>query len=169
MDESAHTSDRWGGGNERDQQTEIASCFVWTELTVPVITAALSLKPALSDKVLAALVRGVEVAAEQPKLQVRTHERTHGRGRGSRTKIVHRRMGRSQRPLCIFLPFFRNPDLLLSFGRHGFCLCWLDSRFSPGRYSRFWQKGGKNKSAAESTAVAIKSSKFSMFQFAHQV
>lgn len=38
---------------------------------MPVMTTALNLKPALSDRAIAALVRGVEAAAERAALQVR--------------------------------------------------------------------------------------------------
>lgn len=57
-----------GGGNTTDQGSR--SC-VWTELTMPVITAALNLKPTLSDSAIGVLVRRMETASEQPKLQVR--------------------------------------------------------------------------------------------------
>ncbi|CAN0517734.1 unnamed protein product, partial [Ectocarpus sp. 8 AP-2014] len=46
-----------------------SSRCLWTELTVPVMTTALNLKPALSDRAIAALVRGVEAAAERAALQ----------------------------------------------------------------------------------------------------
>ncbi|CAM9300299.1 unnamed protein product, partial [Hapterophycus canaliculatus] len=61
--------DRDKPGKEKEAASSSPSCCVWTELTTPVITAALNLKPALSDKAIAALVRGVEAAAEQSKLQ----------------------------------------------------------------------------------------------------
>lgn len=82
--DDAQATDGWGEGPPGDgaggsdsgrksgQQQEAAPSCVWTELTTPVMTAALNLKPALSDHAIAALVRGVEAAAEQPKLQVRT-------------------------------------------------------------------------------------------------
>lgn len=72
-DQNAHTSgweqgaSRGGGSNNSPRQ---GSC-VWTELTMPVITAALNLKPALSDTAIAVLVRRVEMASERPQLQVR--------------------------------------------------------------------------------------------------
>lgn len=80
VDENAQAADGWGegphgggSGSDRkpDQQTAAPRC-VWTELTMPVMAAALNLKPTLSDQAVAALVRGVEAAAEQPKLQVHT-------------------------------------------------------------------------------------------------
>lgn len=59
-----------GSDRKPGQQQEAASRCVWTELTMPVMTAGLNLKPTLSDQAIAALVRGVEAAAEQPELQV---------------------------------------------------------------------------------------------------
>lgn len=89
LDESARASaGAWGGvshgggagggvggnggkpGEVKEAASSSPSCCVWTELTTPVITAALNLKPALSDKTIAALVRGVEAGADQPKLLV---------------------------------------------------------------------------------------------------
>lgn len=85
VDDNAQPVDGWGeglhgrgGGGGSDsgtkpgQQQGAASRCAWTELTMPVMTAALNLKPTLSDQAIAALVRGAEAASEQPKLQVRT-------------------------------------------------------------------------------------------------
>ncbi|CAM9198214.1 unnamed protein product, partial [Scytosiphon promiscuus] len=73
LDESTRASaGAWGGvpqGGGAEAASSSPSSCVWTELTTPVITAALNLKPTLSDKAIAALVRGVEAAAEQPNLQ----------------------------------------------------------------------------------------------------
>ncbi|CAM9879912.1 unnamed protein product, partial [Choristocarpus tenellus] len=55
-----------GGGELRGGQERLC---VWTELTVPVVMALLNLKPSLSDKTVAQLVRRIEVASEQPELQ----------------------------------------------------------------------------------------------------
>lgn len=42
----------------------------WTELTMPVVTAALNLKPPLSDVAIGTIVRRVEISSEAPELQV---------------------------------------------------------------------------------------------------
>ncbi|CAN0328581.1 unnamed protein product, partial [Ectocarpus sp. 8 AP-2014] len=83
-DESAQTAGGWIGGpsggnggngtnaaagRRHDAAGSSSSRCAWTELTVPVMTTALNLKPALSDKAIAALVRGVEAAAEGAALQ----------------------------------------------------------------------------------------------------
>ncbi|CAN0206897.1 unnamed protein product, partial [Ectocarpus fasciculatus] len=83
-DESAQTAGGWIGGpnggsggngsstaaaGRRHDAAGSSSRCVWTELTVPVMTTALNLKPALSDRAIAALVRGVEAAAERAALQ----------------------------------------------------------------------------------------------------
>ncbi|CAB1108462.1 unnamed protein product [Ectocarpus sp. CCAP 1310/34] len=82
-DESAQTAGGWiggpsGGGNGTGTNAAAGRRLyaagsslrcVWTELTVPVMTTALNLKPALSDRAIAALVRGVEAAAERAALQ----------------------------------------------------------------------------------------------------
>lgn len=60
----------FGGGGGKSTGRGSRSC-VWTELTMPVITAALNLKPTLSDSAIGVLVRRVETASEQPTLQVR--------------------------------------------------------------------------------------------------
>lgn len=94
IDNNDQAADGWGEGphgggdssdRKSDQQREALSRCVWTDLTMPVMTAALNSKPALSDRAIAALVRGIEAAAEQPKLQVRTHACT-ARIRGRRTR-----------------------------------------------------------------------------------
>lgn len=59
-----------GGDGSGNMPGRGARSCVWTELTMPVITAALNLKPALSDNTIAVLVRRVEAASEQPQLQV---------------------------------------------------------------------------------------------------
>lgn len=86
VDDNARVLHGWGegprgGGGGSDNggkpgRQQAASRCVWTDLTMPVMTAALNLKPTLSDQAIAGLVRGVEAAAEQPKLQVCTHPRT---------------------------------------------------------------------------------------------
>lgn len=63
--------DAGGGGRSVDPGAREGGKFcVWTELTMPIITAALNLKPLLSDKAIGVLVRKVEAASEQPELQV---------------------------------------------------------------------------------------------------
>lgn len=57
-----------------------AGSCVWTELTMPVITAILTLKPALSDNAITVLVRRVEAASEQPQLQVGADQPAHIKG-----------------------------------------------------------------------------------------
>lgn len=52
------------------ESSEGGNSCAWTELTMPVITAALNLKPPLSDNAIAVLVRKVEAASEQLELQV---------------------------------------------------------------------------------------------------
>ncbi|CAM9735632.1 unnamed protein product [Ectocarpus sp. 4 AP-2014] len=82
-DESAQAAGGWNGGpsggsggngtnaaaGRRHDVAGSSSHCVWTELTVPVMTTALNLKPALSDRAIAALVRAVEAAAERAALQ----------------------------------------------------------------------------------------------------
>lgn len=84
-DESAQTAGGWIGGpnggsggngsnaavGRRHDAAGSSSRCVWTELTAPVMTTALNLKPTLSDRAIAALVRGVEAAGERAALQVR--------------------------------------------------------------------------------------------------
>lgn len=54
-----------------DARQEGRRACVWTELTMPVVTAALNLKPPLSDAAVGLLARQVEAASENPDLQVR--------------------------------------------------------------------------------------------------
>lgn len=65
---------RWsgdpGGGGDGGNLGLVTGSCVWTELTMPVITAAVNLKPPLSEKAVGVVVRRVEAAAEQPELQV---------------------------------------------------------------------------------------------------
>lgn len=71
-DESSQTSG-WGagpGGGDGSNSGQAAGSCVWTELTMPVITAAVNLKPPLSEKAIGVIVRRVEAAAELPQLQV---------------------------------------------------------------------------------------------------
>lgn len=72
MDEGSQTSG-WGagpGGSDGSNPGQVAGSCVWTELTMPVITAAVNLKPPLSENAIGVVVRRVEAAAELPELQV---------------------------------------------------------------------------------------------------
>lgn len=64
----------WGGGpsggGDGSNPGQVAGSCVWTELTMPVITAAVNLKPPLSERAIGVVVRRVEAAAELPQLQV---------------------------------------------------------------------------------------------------
>lgn len=53
-----------------DPDADGGRACVWTELTIPMLTAALNLKPPLSDVAISVLVRRVEASSEQPELQV---------------------------------------------------------------------------------------------------
>ncbi|CAM9356386.1 unnamed protein product [Laminaria digitata] len=58
-----------GGGGGGSNPGQVAGSCVWTELTMPVVTAAVNLKPPLSEKAIGVTVRRVEAAAELPQLQ----------------------------------------------------------------------------------------------------